>query len=66
MIKHVCIRTTSAGDDTMYVTSKDQPEGGGINYGTFFDTIEDAQDLQKKMSKRWPTETFEVFSVIKR
>ena len=66
MIKHVCIRTEAHGDVEMYVAGKDQPEGGGRGLGTFFDTIEDAQDLQRRMKDRWPNEKFEVFSLVKR
>lgn len=68
MIKHVCVRTEAPGGDTsdMYVAGKDQPEGGGRGLGTFFDNIEDALDLKKRMSKEWPAEKFEVFSLVKR
>ena len=68
MIKHVCIRTEAAhGDNQLYVAGKNQPENGDREmYGTFFDDIEDAQDLCKRMRARWPKEKFEVFSLVQR
>lgn len=66
-MKYVCLRTHEAGGaESPYVCHVNQLKGESRQYGSFFDHIDDANDLRDKMRRKFPKEKFETFTLLPR